>query len=97
MAWEVRVSVAPDFRLHYYIGLGSLYFVSWDKLNGYAQTHPKSPSHKPISTTQTGYHRLKFFAELSFKKATVSPSLTIRTPNIFSTKRVIPCNVSKNN
>ncbi len=25
-AWEVRVSVAPDFRLHYYIGLGSLLF-----------------------------------------------------------------------
>ena len=43
MAWEVRVSVVPDFRLHYYIGLGCLYFVSWDSLNGYAQTHPKSP------------------------------------------------------
>ena len=43
MAWEVRVSVAPDFRLHYYIGLGSLYFVSWDELYGCAQTHPKTP------------------------------------------------------
>ena len=35
--------VAPDFRLHYYIGLGCLYFVSWDSLNGYAQTHQKIP------------------------------------------------------
>ncbi len=42
-AWEVRVSVAPDFRLHCYIGLGSLYFVSWDQRNGYAQTHQKIP------------------------------------------------------
>jgi len=48
MAREVRVSVVPDFRLHYYIGLGSLYFVSWDRLYGCAQTHQKSPSFNPI-------------------------------------------------
>jgi len=35
-----------------------------------------------ISAIQTGYHRLKFFAELSFKKATVSPFLHSRTPHI---------------
>ncbi|MBQ2277228.1 MAG: hypothetical protein II333_01545, partial [Clostridia bacterium] len=33
----------PDFRLHYYIGLGSLYVVNWDSLYGYAQTHQKIP------------------------------------------------------
>ena len=42
-AGEVRVSVAPDFRLHPFSGFGCLYFVSWDSLNGYAQTHQKSP------------------------------------------------------
>ena len=32
-AWEVRVSVVPDFRLHPSSEIGSLYFVSWDQLN----------------------------------------------------------------
>ena len=42
-AWEVRVSVVPDFRLYPFSEIGCLYFVSWDRLNGYAQTHQKSP------------------------------------------------------
>ena len=61
-AREVRVSAVPDFRLHPSSGIGSLYFVRWDQLNGYAQTHPKSPFYKPISTTQTGCRSIKFFA-----------------------------------
>ena len=35
--------VTPDFRLHPSSEIGSLYFVRWDSLNGYAQTPPKSP------------------------------------------------------
>ena len=55
-AWEVRVSVVPDFRLHPSSEIGSLYFVSWDSLYGYAQTHQKPPPnfksalHKPATT-----------------------------------------------
>ena len=42
-AREVRVSVAPDFRLHPFSEIGSLYFVSWDERNGCVQTPPKIP------------------------------------------------------
>ena len=78
MAWEVRVSVAPDFRLHPFSGFGCLYFVSWDQLNVSAQTHQKSPKNEPIYAKQTGCRSIKFFAQLSFKKAR-SPKLKIRT------------------
>ena len=48
------------------------HFVSWDRLYGYAQTHQKSPKNPIISTKQTGYNSIKFFAQLSFKKARLS-------------------------
>ncbi|MBQ9995791.1 MAG: hypothetical protein IJP32_05425, partial [Clostridia bacterium] len=60
-AREVRVSVAPDFRLHYSSGFGCLYFVSWDRLNGYAQTHQKPPFKLQVCITQTGCNSLKRF------------------------------------
>ena len=69
MAREVRVLAEPDFPITIFIESGSLHVVSWDNLHVSAQTHQKSPSHKPISIKQTGYNSIKFFAQLSFKKA----------------------------
>ena len=60
-AGEVRVSVAPDFRLHLFSEIGSLYFVSWDRLNGCAQTHQKIPFKLQVCTIQTGCNSPKRF------------------------------------
>ena len=70
-AWEIRVSAAPDFRLHPSSDFGYLYFVNWDEPNVSAQTHQKILFHKPISAIQTVSHSIKFFAQLSFKKARI--------------------------
>jgi len=80
-AREVRVSVAPDFRLHPSSGFGSLPFCQLGQTICQRTDPSKIPPFYLISTTQTGYHRLKFFAQLSFKKAR-SPSQASCTPHI---------------
>ena len=71
-AREVRVSAAPDFRLHPSSGFGSLHSCRL----GYPiwlRTDPsKTPFYKPISAIQTGYTVQKFLRSF-FQKATVSP------------------------
>ena len=54
MAWEVRVSAAPDFRLHYYIGLGSLTFCQL----GQPKCQRTDPSKKSFQTSLYGYRSL---------------------------------------
>ena len=68
-AWEVRVSVAPDFRLHPSSGFGSLIFCQLGQSICQRTDPSKNPSHKPISAKQSGCNSIKFFAQLSFKKA----------------------------
>ena len=61
MAWEVRVSVAPDFRLYPSIESGSLIFcrLGYPKCQ---RTNPiKTPSKLQVCITQTGYNSLKRF------------------------------------
>ena len=65
-AWEIRVSAAPDFRLHYSLGIGSLTFC-WLGQTIWLRTDPsKIPFQTPISLK----NRLpspKVFAELFSK------------------------------
>ena len=66
-AWEVRVSAAPDFRLHYSLGLGSLPLCRL----GYPIWLRTDPSKNPFSQTHiNSTNRLpspKVFAELFSK------------------------------
>ena len=60
-AWEVRVSVAPDFRLHPFSGFGSLPFCQLGQTICQRTDPSKIPSQLQIRTTQTGYNSLKRF------------------------------------
>ena len=70
MAREVRVPAVPDFPRTILPEFKTNYILSPG--TNYMATHrPFSiPLLNPIiSTTQTGYRSIKFFAQLSFKKA----------------------------
>ena len=75
MAWEIRGAV-PDFPKTIFVeiktSIMSTGLTNFDFTSRYFQKNPLNI----ISTTQTGCRRLKFFAQLSFKKARFST----RTP-----------------
>ena len=63
MAWEIRVSAAPDFRPHPSLGFGCLYFVNWEILNVSAQTHQKIPSNLKSALSDLDSRRKRFGRE----------------------------------
>ena len=60
-AWEVRVSVAPDFRLHPSSEIGSLPFCQLGRTEWLRTDPSKTPSKLQVCTTQTGYNSPKRF------------------------------------
>ena len=60
-AREVRVSVAPDFRLHPSSEIGSLPFCQLGRTEWLRTDPSKTPSKLQVCTTQTGYNSPKRF------------------------------------
>ena len=69
MAWEVRVSAAPDFHLHSFVEI-QVISTSTGRTNFSftSRSIPKSPS-PPYQPNKPSAADGKFFAQLSFKKA----------------------------
>ena len=68
MAWEIRGAV-PDFPVTIFVEIQTSVMSTGRTL---LNRTPRSISSFPlyiISAKQTGYRRIKFFAQLSFKKA----------------------------
>ena len=81
MAWEIRVPAAPDFPITIFVEIQtsvmSTGLTNFSFTNRYFQKNPLST----ISAKQTGYNSIKFFAQLSFKKARFPFTNTPHSPH----------------
>ncbi len=88
-AWEVRVSVAPDFRLHPFSEIGSLPFCQLGRTKCQRTDPSKIPFKHQVCTKQTGYNSPKRFGgefegnlsseKVPLKKKTIFYKLSIST------------------